>query len=66
MQNDVIKDGCQVGVFEYIESNRTRFKEQVQAYYDKKKEKLKWRQLDSNHLTPCYLKNNIKGQYFYD
>lgn len=63
MQCDVIKDGCQVGVFEYIETNRPKFKGQVQAYYDKKKDNLKWRQLDSNHLTPCYIKNKIKGQY---
>ncbi len=63
MQCDVIKDGCQIGVFEYIESNRPIFKGQVQAYYDKKKDNLKWRQLDSNHLTSCYIKNNIKGQY---
>lgn len=63
MQCDVIKDGCQIGVFEYIESNRPKFKGQVQAYYDKKKDNLKWKQLDSNHLTPCYIKNNIKGQY---
>lgn len=63
MQCDVIKDGCQIGVFEYIETNRPKFKGQVQAYYDKKKDNLKWRQLDSNHLTPCYIKNNIKGQY---
>jgi hypothetical protein len=63
MQCDVIQDGCQVGVFEYIEANRSKFKEQVQAYYDKKKDNLKWRQLDSNHLTPCYIQNNIKGQY---
>ena len=63
MQYDLIKDGCQVGVFEYIETNRPKFKGQVQAYYDKKKDNLKWRQLDSNHLTPCYIKNNIKGQY---
>jgi hypothetical protein len=63
MQCDVFEDGCQIGVFEYIESYRPKFKEQVQAYYDKKKDNLKWRQLDSNHLTPCYIKNNIKGQY---
>ncbi|MES1181756.1 MAG: hypothetical protein ABUL44_03080 [Flavobacterium sp.] len=66
VQCDVIEDGCQLGIFEFIETHRTKFKQQVQAYYDKKKDKLKWRQLDSNHLTPCYLKNNIKGQYFYD
>lgn len=63
VQCDVIKDECQVGVFEYIETNRLKFKEQVQTYYNKKKDKLKWRQFDSNHLTPCYIKNNIKGQY---
>ena len=62
----VFEGGCQLGIFEYIEANRVKFKQQVQAYYDKKKDKLKWRQLDSNHLTPCYFKNNIKGQYFYD
>ena len=66
MRCDVIENGCQLGIFEYIESNRTKFKQQVQVYYDKKKSKLKWRQLDSNHLTPCYIENNIKGQYFYD
>jgi hypothetical protein len=66
IQCDVIKDGCQLGVFEYIEDNRTRFKQQVQAYYDRKKNKLKWRQLDSNHLTLCHFKNNIKGEYFYE
>lgn len=63
MQCDVIENGCQLGVFEYIENNRVKFKGQVQNYYDKKKNNLKWRQLDSNHLTPCYIKNNIKGQY---
>lgn len=63
MQCDVIKDGCQVGVFEYMEANRLKFKKQVQLYYDKKKNTLKWRPLDSNHLTPCYIRNNIKGYY---
>jgi hypothetical protein len=63
MQCDVIKDGCLVGVFEYIDANRTTFKGQVQTYYDKKKDNLKWRQLDRNHLTPCHIQNNIKGQY---
>ena len=66
LQCDVFEGGCQLGVFEYIEKNRGKFKQQVQAYYENKKDKLKWRQLDSNHLTPCYIKNNIKGQYFYD
>jgi len=65
VQCDLIKNGCQLGVYEYIENNRAKFKQQVQIYYDKNRDKLKWRQLDSNHLTPCYLKNNIKGQYFY-
>ena len=63
MQCDVIENGCQLGIFEYIEHNRLKFKGQVQTYYEKKKNNLKWRQLDSNHLTPCYIKNNIKGQY---
>jgi hypothetical protein len=63
MQCDVMENGCQLGVFEYIEKNRSKFKGQVQAYYDKKKSNLKWRQLDSNKLTPCYIKNNIKGHY---
>ncbi len=63
MQMDVIENGCQLGIFEYIEDNRIKFKGQVQVYYDKKKEKLKWRKLDSNQLTACYIKNNIKGQY---
>jgi hypothetical protein len=63
VQCDVIENGCQLGVFEYIERNRVKFKGQVQTYFDKKKNNLKWRQLDSNHLTPCYIKNNIKGQY---
>jgi hypothetical protein len=62
-QCDVIENGCQLGIFEYIENNRVKFKGQVQTYYDKKKNNLKWRQLDSNHLTPCYIKNNIRGQY---
>jgi hypothetical protein len=65
-QFDVIENGCQLGIFDYIEANRAKFKQQVQAYYDKRKYKLKWRQLDSNHLTPCHIKNNIKGKYFYD
>lgn len=63
LQCDVIKDGCQMGVFEYIEENRHKFKGQVQSYYDKKKEHLKWRKFDSKRLTPCYIKNDIKGQY---
>ena len=66
IQLDAIKGECQAGVFEYIDSARTKFKEQVQVHYNAKKDKLKWRQLDSNHLTPCYIENNIKGQYFYD
>jgi hypothetical protein len=63
MQCDIIENDCQLGIFEYIENNRVKFKGQVQKYYDQKKNNLKWRQLDSNHLTPCYIKNNIKGQY---
>ena len=63
MQCDVMQDGCWIGVFEYIEANRPKFKGQVQAYYDKKKVNLKWRKLDRNDLTTCYIKNNIKGQY---
>jgi hypothetical protein len=63
MQCDVIENGCQLGIFEYIENNKVKFKGQVQAYYDKKKSTLKWRQLDSNHLTPCYIRNGVKGLY---
>jgi hypothetical protein len=63
MQCDVFQEGCQVGVFEYIETNRKKFKGQVQTYYDGKRGDLKWRQLDSNHLTPCYTRNKINGQY---
>lgn len=64
IQLDVIEaGGCQRGLFEYIEKNRAQFKAQVQSYYDKKKDHLKWRQLNSNKLTPCYLHNHIKGQY---
>ena len=37
MQCDVIQDGCQVGIFEYIEANRFKFKGQVQKYYNEKK-----------------------------
>jgi hypothetical protein len=66
VQCDVVEAGCQLGIFEYIEANRPKFKQQFQSYYDKNKSKLKWRQLDSNHLTPCHIQNNIKGQYFYD
>jgi hypothetical protein len=63
-QCDVISpDGCQIGVFEYIETNRNKFKEQVQTYYNGKSKNLKWVQFDSNRLTPCYIQNNIKGQY---
>ncbi len=63
VQCDVIKDACQLGVFEYIETNRQKFKAQVQTYYNKKSENLKWVPIHSNHLTPCQLKNNIKGRY---
>lgn len=63
MQCDVIENGCQPGIFEYIEANRMKFRDQVQAYYNKKKNNLKWQQFDSNHLTPCHLKHGIKGQY---
>jgi hypothetical protein len=66
MQCDLIENGCQLGIFEYIENNRVKFKEQVQTYYNKKKNSLKWRQFDSNHLTPCYIKNHINGQYGYE
>jgi len=65
VQCDVFEEGCQLGVFEYIEAKRPKFKQQVQRYYDRNKSKLKWRQLDSNHLTPCHIQNNIKGQYFF-
>ncbi|OYU97379.1 MAG: hypothetical protein CFE21_03555 [Bacteroidetes bacterium B1(2017)] len=64
IQCDLFRDGCQVGVFEYMETSRFKFKGQVQAYYDGKKDHLVWRQLDSNHLTPCYFMNNIRGQYY--
>ncbi|MCX6318586.1 MAG: hypothetical protein NTW29_14935 [Bacteroidetes bacterium] len=66
VQCDVIEDGCQLGIFEYIAANRLRFRQQVQAYYNRNKNQLKWRQLDSNYLTPCHIQNNIKGIYFYD
>lgn len=66
MQCDIFENGCKLEVFEYIHNSRVKFKQQVQAYYEKNKGKLEWQQLESNLLTPCYLKNNIKGQYFYD
>lgn len=64
MQFCVIEGGgYQRGTFEYIEANRQRFREQVQAYYDGKKGKLKWKQIDSNHLTACYISHHINGRY---
>ena len=63
LQNNVTKDECQGKVFEYIEMNREKFKAQVQAYYNKKSDKLKWVPIHSNHLTPCQRKNNVKGRY---
>lgn len=63
MQLDPKVDACQLGVFEYIENNRQKFKAQVQAYYNKKSESLKWVPIHSNHLTPCQRKNNVKGRY---
>lgn len=64
MQFCVIEGGgYQRGTFEYIEANRQRFREQVQAYYDGKKGKLKWKQIDSNHLTACYITHHINGRY---
>jgi len=62
MQCDVIEsDGYQQDIFEYMEGNRAKFKAQVQAYYDRKKDKLTWQQFDRNHLTPCYMKNILTG-----
>lgn len=63
VQLDPKADACQLALFEYIENNRQKFKEQVQAYYDKKSEGLKWVPIHSNHLTPCQRKNNVKGRY---
>ncbi len=63
MQFDLFEDGCQIGVFEYIETNRPKFKGQVQGYYDKEKDNLTWKQVDSKRLSPCYIKNNINGHY---
>ncbi len=63
IQFDLYENGCQTGTFEYIESNRIKFKEQVQDYYDKKKDNLKWQQFNSNKLTPCHLQNQINGRY---
>jgi hypothetical protein len=63
MQCDVIENGCQVGVFTYIETNRKKFNAQVQKYYDIKKNTMEWIQFDSNHLIPCRTMNNVKGYY---
>ena len=63
-QMDVVVDGCQLGVFETIEANRLKFKQQVQAYYDQKKDKLKWREYEIKYLKPCYVQNNILGKYY--
>ncbi len=63
MQCDVIENGCQLGVFEYIEENRQKFKGQVQTYYDKKSKHLKWVKYDTEDLTPCHIKNKIIGHY---
>ena len=62
-QTDVFENGCQPGVFEYIENNRVKFKEQVQEYYDKKKHNLKWLDFDKSHLTTCYIESMILGHY---
>ena len=41
MRCDVIEGNCQLGVFEYIENNRAKFKQQVQDYYNGNEKKLK-------------------------
>ncbi len=63
VQCDVIKDGCVVGVFEYIESNRKKFKAQVYAWNRLESKNFIWRRYDSNHLTPCRFGNGIEGKY---
>lgn len=63
MQMCIYENGCQSGVFEYIEKNREQFRIQVNGWYNKNKRKLKWVKVDVQNLNPCEKANNIWGHF---
>lgn len=65
MQFDVKNGDCSVGIFQYIDDQRERFQQQVQKYYDERKNKLVWGNVDSSLLSDCHLSHHITGKYFY-
>ena len=58
------ENGCQIGKFEYIESNRKKFKQQVHEYCNNNKAHIKWMESEDFMLTPCQIENNLHGHYY--
>lgn len=56
-------NGCRGGLFNYIENNRNKFKEQVDQYYLKNKLKLKFVKFKKRDLTKCRIQNKINGYF---
>ena len=57
------QNGCQQGVFTYLDNNRQKFKSQILAYYMKYKTKLKYIRYDKNYKNDCKKKYKIFGYY---
>ena len=65
-QFDVIIQGCQQGVFTYLNDHRQKFQSQVQQYYDKFKSDIKFVKYDKDYKSACKKKHGILGYYDVD
>ena len=70
IQFDVIDENrCQVGVYDYLDSNREKYKQQVSSYYETYKNSLKFVKYSyspGDHPNACKVKYKIYGYYKVD
>jgi len=67
IQFDVIDEhGCDLGVFDYLDRERLKFKGQIEGYYNKYKHNLKLRKYVGLTKSDCKQKNKLPGYYDVD
>lgn len=64
-QFDTYSNGCNLGVVEWIDKNRQRFKSDLRQWYYTEKTSLVWVRFKGTELTDCRKINKINGWYNY-
>ena len=64
-QFDLIEDDCQVGVYDYIEDNRTKFSNQVKHWVRSDLKRYVWIAYEQNEVSECEKRNKITGRFYW-